>query len=259
MITGTAKGTFIWYELCTTDRRAATRFYTDVLGWKARDMTSPNGSYTIVSAADADVGGIMTLPGEACAAGARPGWVTYIGVEDVDAFAKKVTSAGGSITRAAEDIPGIGRFAVVTDPGGTAFMMMTPLSKEPPPNVAANTPGHVGWRELHAADGAQAWKFYSELFGWTAGEAMDMGAQGTYQIFTLGGEPVGAVMTKMKESPAPFWMFYFNVDALDATMERANKAGGKLINGPMQVPGDRWIANYMDPQGALFSLVAPGR
>lgn len=259
MITGTAKGIFLWYELCTIDRKAATQFYTQALGWKARDMTSPNGTYTIVGVGDADVGGIMALPAEACAAGAKPGWVAYIGVDDVDAFVKRVGPAGGSITRPAEDIPGIGRFAVVADPGGAVFMMMTPLSKEPLPSVAPNAPGHVGWRELHAADGAQAWKFYSELFGWTADRAMDMGPQGTYQIFTLGAEPVGAVMTKMKESPAPFWMFYFNVESLDAAMERVEKAGGKLANGPLEVPGGSWIANHVDPQGAMFSLVAAKR
>lgn len=259
MVTGAAKGIFIWYELCTIDREAAVKFYTQVLGWKARDMPGPSGTYTIAATAEADVAGIMALPAEACAAGAKPAWVTYIGVDDVDAFVKKVKSAGGSITRPPEDIPGVGRFAVVADPGGAVFMMMTPLHPEPPPPVAPDTPGHVGWRELHAADGAQAWRFYSELFGWTADQAMDMGPQGTYQIFTLGGEPVGAVMTRMKESPAPFWMFYFDVEALDPAMDKANQAGGRLANGPMEVPGGRWIANYIDPQGAMFSLVAPKR
>jgi hypothetical protein len=259
MITGTAKGTFIWYELCTTDSKAATKFYTQVLGWKTRDMAGPAGTYTIVSSSDGDVGGIMTLPADALASGARPGWLAYVGVDDVDAFVKKAKSAGGSITRPPEDIPGIGRFAVVADPGGAVFMMMTPLSREPQPHVPPNTVGHVGWRELHAADGAQAWKFFSELFGWTAGDAMDMGPQGVYQIFTTGGEPVGGIMSKMPQSPVPFWMFYFNVDALDAAMERANKAGGKLANGPMQVAGGTWIANHIDPQGAMFSLMSPKR
>lgn len=259
MITSTAKGIFIWYELCTIDSKAAATFYAQVLGWKSREMNGPSGTYTIVSTTESDVGGIMALPAEACAAGARPGWVTYIGVDDVDAFAKKAKAAGGSIQRPPDEIPGVGRFAVVADPGGAVFMMMTPLSKEPLPAVAPNTPGHVGWRELHAANGAEAWKFYSELFGWTQAEAMDMGPQGVYQTFTTGGDAIGGMMTKMPEAPAPFWMFYFNVEALDLASDRVSKAGGKLIHGPMQVPGGSWIANYIDPQNAMFSLVSQKR
>jgi len=259
MITSTVKGVFIWYEHCTIDGDAAARFYSRVLGWRSREMKGPTGSYTIVSGPNADVGGIMQLSAEACAAGARPAWVAYIGADDVDAVARKAKELGGSIKRPPEEIPGIGRFAVVADPGGAVFMTMTPLSKEPPPSVPARAPGHVGWRELHAADGDEAVRFYSELYGWAKGDTMEMGEQGRYQVFTIGGEGMGGIMTKMKDSPAPFWMFYFNVDALDAATERVKKNGGQLLNGPMQVPGDNWIANFMDPQGAMFSLIAPKR
>jgi predicted enzyme related to lactoylglutathione lyase len=221
-------------------------------------MSGPSGTYTIVSTSNADVGGIMALAAEACAAGAKPSWVAYIGVDDVDAFVKKVKAAGGSIQRPTDEIPGIGRFAVVADPHGAVFMMMTPLSKEHPPVPPKNTPGHVGWRELHAGDGPEAWKFYSELFGWTKGEDMEVGTS-AYQTFSTGGDPIGGIMTKMPEAPAPFWMFYFNVDALDPAADRVAKAGGKIIHGPMQVPGGNWIANFVDSQGAMFSLMSTKR
>ena len=259
MITSTVKGVFIWYEHCTIDAEAAAKFYSRVLGWKSREMKGATGTYTILSAPNADVGGIIQLSAEACAAGARPAWVAYIAADDVDALVKKAKSLGGSIKRPPEEIPGIGRFAVVADPGGAVYMTMTPLSKESPPSVPNDAPGHVGWRELQAADGEQAFRFYSELFGWSRGDTMDMGAQGAYQVFTIGGEPMGGIMTKMKDAPYPFWMFYFNVEALDPAVERVKKAGGQLLNGPMEVPGSRWIANFMDPQGAMFSLMAPKR
>src|SRR5262245_4692764 len=133
MLTTRAKGTFIWYELSTKDGKAAEKFYGDVLGWKSKDMSGPGGTYTIVSAGAADVGGIWTMPREMAAAGEPSTWLTYIGVDDVDAFTSRVQSAGGKLKRAPEDIPGIGRFSVVTDPQGTPFMLMTPVSSEPRP------------------------------------------------------------------------------------------------------------------------------
>ena len=120
-------------------------------------------------------------------------------------------------------------------------------------------PGHVGWRELHAGDGPSAFDFYSGLFGWTKEEAMDMGAMGIYQTFKTAGEQGGGMMTKMPQSPRPFWLYYFNVDAIDAASTRTKDAGGQIINGPMQVPGERWIVQGLDPQGAMFALLAGGR
>ena len=105
-----------------------------------------------------------------------------------------------------------------------------------------------------------AFAFYSKLFGWTKTEAMDMGEMGVYQLFATGGSTAaGGMMTKMPETPAPFWLFYFNVDSADAALKRVNDGGGKVINGPMEVPGPMWIVQALDPQGAMFAMVAPQR
>jgi len=66
-------------------------------------------------------------------------------------------------------------------------------------------------------------------------------------------------MTKMPEAPVPFWLYYFNVDALDAAVARVTKAGGKIAMEPHQVPTGQWIAQCFDPQGAMFGLLAPKR
>ena len=49
------------------------------------------------------------------------------------------------------------------------------------------------------------------------------------------------------------------VSGIDAALDRVKSAGGQVIHGPMQVPGGSWIINGVDPQGALFALVAPKR
>ncbi len=108
---------------------------------------------------------------------------------------------------------------------------------------------------MHAGDGASAFAFYSGLFGWTKAEAIDMGQMGVYQTFATGGAPCGGMMTKKPETPAPFWLYYFNVDAVDAAMARVRDGGGQIIIDPMQVPGGSWIAHCLDPQGAMFAMV----
>ncbi len=249
---------FIWYELSTNDTKAAEGFYRKVLGWQAKDSGFGDG-YTIFSAGPGNVGGMMAIPENACAAASRPCWAGYIAVDDVDAEVARIRAAGGTVHRAPEDIPNVGRFAVVADPWGAVFMLICGESKEPPPAVPAGTPGHVGWHELHAGDGTGAFTFYSDLFGWKKADAVDMGPMGVYQVFSAGDCPVGGMMTKMPETPAPFWLYYFNVEAVDATMARARENGAQVVIGPHEVPGGSWIAQMIDPQGAMFAVVGTKR
>lgn len=255
----TKNGCFVWYDVMTSDTKAAEAFYHRVIGWDARDSGMGDRSYTIFSVGPTMVGGLMPIPDEARKVGARPVWMGYVGVDDVDAYAAKVKAAGGAIHRASEDIPGIGRFAVVADPQGAAFILFRGTSDEAPTPATPGTPGRIGWHELRAADGGKAFEFYAGLFGWAKAEAIDMGPMGVYQLFATGDGPVGGMMTKSPEMPAPAWLYYFNVDAIDAAVARTKDAGGQILSEPMQVPGGSWIAQALDPQGAMFAMVAAKR
>lgn len=255
-------GAFVWYELMTSDPDAAAAFYAKVVGWSAADSGMPNMKYTLVNAGPDQIGGIMAIPDEAAKMGAQPAWEGYIAVADVDAAAARITAAGGKVHHPPDDIPGIGRFAVMADPHGATFMIFRGGPGDEAPPSAPQAPGHVGWHELNAGDGAAAFDFYAGQFGWEKHEAMDMGPAGTYQLFGLAGSgnaSMGGMMTKMPEMPRPQWLYYFNVEAIDAAVERITAGGGKVVNGPMEVPGGSWIVNAVDPQGALFALVAPKR
>jgi len=255
-------GKFIWYDVMTTDTRAAETFYKRVLGWSAKAFEgsgSAGGSYTIFSMGPVNVGGLMPVTKEMQAMGVPPCWTGYVAVDDVDDYAARVKKAGGAVHRGPEDIPGVGRFAVVADPHGAVFVIMKGSSDQELPTVAPGMPGHVGWRELSAGDGKSAFAFYSGLFGWTKAEAIDMGPMGVYQTFATGGEAVGGVMTKMPEAPVPFWLYYFNVEAIDAAVARVKGAGGRIALEAQQVPTGQWIAQCFDPQGAMFGLLAPKR
>ena len=248
---------FVWYELMTADPAAAIDFYTQVVGWRAQDSGMPGMGYTLMLVGDAPVAGVMRTPPGMTAIGAPPCWSGYVAVDDVDVTEARVLTAGGKVLRPAEDIPGIGRFAVVADPQNASFMLFKPIPPEGGPILPpAEAPGTIGWAELRAVDGTAVFDFYASLFGWTKGEGMDMGPMGTYQIFEIDGVGCGAVMTKTPDQPAPAWRFYARVTGIDAALERVRRLGGTVTMGPDPVPGDLWVANARDPQGAVFALMS---
>jgi uncharacterized protein len=249
-------GSFVWYELMTSDTKAAENFYKAVIGWDAADSGMPGVEYTMFSTKGTRVAGLMTVPPEAAAMGARPAWIGYIGCNDVDATAAEIKKAGGRVMREPDDIPTIGRFAVVADPQGAVFCLFKGQG-EPPAMPSMDTPGLIAWRELHAGDGPSAFDFYSRLFGWRKGQGMDMGAMGVYQIYGKGDVDFGGIMTKMPESPMPFWLYYINVPDIEAAHGRISANGGKVVHGPTEVPGGMWIVHGLDPQGAFFAVVGP--
>lgn len=248
---------FIWYELMTSDHKAAFAFYQQVLGWTAADNPLASDEYTIANAGPYNAAGMMTIPKEAH--GMPPCWAMYLGVADADEACAQIVASGGAILRAPADIPRVGRFAVLADPDGAMFLVMKPASNEPMPVVPENTPGIVGWRELQAGDGDRALAWYTEQFGWTQAGGVDMGPSGTYHMFAAGGAPIGGIMTKVPEAPSAFWSFYFNVETLDAAVARVRAGGGKVIIEAHEVPGPMWIAYVTDPQGAVFGMVAEKR
>lgn len=262
----TGESNFIWYELMTNDTAAAADFYSAVVGWKTAlipHSTADGSDYTIFSIEEGamGVGGMMALRSDMVASGARSAWMGYVYVDDVDAKAGEFQANGGKVHMPAIDIPRIGRFAVVADPHGALLYIFKPLPPEGemPDMPQPGSPGTVGWNELYAGDGKEAFEFYSKMFGWTKSEGMDMGPMGTYQLFGCGGRDIGGIMTKMGHMPMPFWNFYFTVEALDPAIEAATARGATVVNGPMEVPGGAWVVSAVDPQGAFFSLTAAKR
>jgi len=251
---------FVWYELMTADPPAAIDFYTQVVGWRAQDSGMPDMAYTLMLAGDAPVAGVARMPPGLQAIGAPPCWSGYVAVDDADAAAARVLAAGGKVLRPAEDIPGVGRFAVVADPQNASFVLFKPIPPAGGPVLpAADAPGTIAWRELRAMDGPTVFDFYATLFGWTRGEGLDMGPLGIYQLFEIDGVPCGAIMTQTPDTPdtpAPGWRFYFRVASIDAAAQRVARLGGAVTMEPEQVPDGQWMLTGRDPQGALFALLS---
>jgi predicted enzyme related to lactoylglutathione lyase len=253
-----ASGRFVWLDLMTNDVEAAKAFYTHVIGW----TTTAWNHYTMWAVGERTVGGVMDMPENA--KGMPPHWLGYASVDDVDAACARAKELGGAVHVPGTDIPEVGRFAVLADPQGAAFAVFAPNGEMPV--LGGDTAGGLAWSELNAKDYESAWDFYSALLGWKHTSDFDMGSNmGRYFMFASadgGAQAMGGMSNAatMMNAP-PHWLFYINVEDIDAAVQRVRAKGGKVLNGPMEVPdaSRSRIAQCMDPSGAAFALFSPGR
>ena len=245
-------GHFAWYELLTTDRAAAAVFYGKVVGWDVTDASVPELAYTVLSAGNIPVSGLMDLPEEGRRLGATPRWIGYIAVDDIDATAAQIKHLGGAIMVPPTD-SNIGRISVVADPQKATFALVTGLTYGDGRPGGLEQPGRVGWHELLAEDRNRIFDFYGTLFGWRKANAETDPAD-LYQLFSAGGQTTGGMLTKLPSVSQPFWLYYFNVDDIGAAAKRVEAGGGRILQGPIELPDGCWIVRCADPQGALFAL-----
>jgi predicted enzyme related to lactoylglutathione lyase len=247
-------GRFVWHELITGDPAAAGQFYNTVVGWSAQPWGDASMDYTVFTANDLPIAGMMQLTDAMASAGAPPSWTGYIEVDDTDATVERAKQLGGSVIMGPNTVEQVGRFAIMRDPQGAVFAVIR--SETAPAPESDPKPLEFSWHELITSDWQAANQFYTALFGWKKQSEMDMGPMGTYFMFGRDRFTYGGMMNKPAEMPAPpHWMHYVQVpDSADAAADRATHAGGQVINGPMEVPGGDRIAAIVDPQGATFAV-----
>lgn len=246
------QGRLLWYELLTTDMKAAEAFYRPVVGWTFAPFPGSPMPYDVVNRqGGVGIGGVMTIPE---GMNFPPHWEMYVGVANLDDTVRRIETLGGSALSPVLEIASVGRLRTMKDPQGAVFAMIQPASPESRPETQP-VDGDASWHELYTTDAPAAMAFYGELFGWTPFDTFDMGPMGKYYMF--GREHMlGGMMNKppaMAQVPAN-WGLYFSVPDINAGAERITANGGQVLNGPMEVPGGSWIVNGMDPQGAAFSL-----
>lgn len=118
----TKPGEFNWNELQTSNAESAIAFYGACVGWTFEAERMPSGGiYWLCMASGQPVGGILTLPERK-----QDRWVTFIHVDDLDNAVAAVSDIGGDVLREPWDVPGVGRIAMVRDPGGAEAGFVTP-------------------------------------------------------------------------------------------------------------------------------------
>ena len=247
-------GQFTWYDLNTSDVKSALSFYPALTGWGTEDWSEME--YTMWTVDGTPLGGVVQLTPEQKAQGLPNHWMPYVEVRDVDQSAAQAQSLGGKVWFGPQDIPGTGRFAVLSDPQGATFAVYKPLEA----GYAFDGTRHLGrfvWHELLTSDMDAAFNFYRQMFQWEETSAFDMGPEvGLYRMFGQKGGEYGGMFNRSGRMAGmqPFWTCYVHVKDVEKAAALATKRGGQVVNGPMEVPGGDVIAVIMDPQGAAFAI-----
>ncbi|MEQ9317611.1 MAG: VOC family protein [Polyangiaceae bacterium] len=241
-------GRFTWFELVTTKTDDAKRFYTETLGWKTADGPIEGMDYTLFNVGDGSVGGMMPPPDPKLPSH----WLSYVSVKDVDATAKKVVVAGGTILADAFEVPGIGRMQPVADPKGGAFCLFAAAGDDPP---ALEGPGTFHWNERTTGDPKALHAFYEKVLGYTA-DAMEM-PNGTYWLLKNGDAMRGGLMASPTEDTPEGWLQYVAVNDVDRAVERARKHGARIHGELIEVPGVGRFVSLTDPVGATIAVMKP--
>jgi predicted enzyme related to lactoylglutathione lyase len=254
----------IWYELMTPDPGAVAAFYEAVGGWKVVDMgmtTDASGhDYRMIQRPDGgSLGGVLTMNRDMIDHGAKPGWVTYFHVDDVDASVAKIEALGGK-TRMPARAVAVGRMAMVSDPQGAPFYVMSPTPPADQPDAKSDVfdetkAGHCRWNELSTSDEPGALKFYVDVLGWESRDKMPMGERGDYFFLHCEDRRIGAISPWLNEGQQPAWLFYMGVDDIDRAHAAAKANGGTDVGDPHEVPGGDWIFTANDPAGARLAFV----
>jgi predicted enzyme related to lactoylglutathione lyase len=254
----------IWYELMTPDAAAVAPFYRAVFGWDipAEGIMMPNGSeYRMIGRADGgNAGGVLKLGPRMQQMGATPAWLTYFHVDDVDAATAKALGLGAVEHMPPTTMGEAGRMAVLSDPQGAQFYLMTPTPPADQPDAKsdvfqANTPGHCWWNELQTSDEPAATAFYTRLLGWSAENTMPMGEHGDYRFVECYGAAIGAINPWMSPWLPVSWLPYFGVADIHAAHAAVEANGGTIRGDIHEVPSGDVIFTASDPAGAPIGVV----
>jgi predicted enzyme related to lactoylglutathione lyase len=252
-----APGTFCWFELGTTDQKAAKEFYGALLGWTFTDSPmGPDGIYTRFHLDDRDTGGCYQLNAEMLGRGVPPHWMLYVSVSDADGTGSKVVPAGGTLVIAPFDVMDFGRMAVIQDPAGAIISFWQP--KTHPGTLIKDVPGTFCWADLMTTDQQGAVKFYGTVFGWAEEAGKD---DSGYLHIKSGDEYVGGILPpgNRPANVPPHWLPYMLVADCDASTAKAAGLGAAVHLEPMSMEGvGRWSV-IADPQGAVLALFQKGR
>jgi uncharacterized protein len=122
-------GSLCWNELGTRDTQKAGEFYSNVFGWSKEAFSASPVEYTMFKNGDRGAGGMYKITPDM--GSLPPHWLAYFAVDDCDAKVQKATDLGGSVMTPPQDIPTVGRFAILQDPQGAAFAIIKLQNPEP--------------------------------------------------------------------------------------------------------------------------------
>lgn len=247
-------GRFVWHDMMTTDPKRSIDFYSALLGWTVEEESLGGGLYSVIRADGVGIGGFVELDREH---GVPSHWIGYVTVEDVERAVATGREAGGKAPVGATEIPDVGRFAVVSHPGGSFVSPFAPVSLGACIPEAEPVPGRFCWNQLMARDPEGVRAFYEKTFGWTT-DVQELDG-GKHWLFRSEGTPTAGMMASPEDRGRPdFWLSYVEVPDVDECARRVPELGGRLLVRPTDIPGLARFAITADPTGAILAVSTHG-
>lgn len=247
-------GTPNWADCATTSLAEAEAFYKAVFGWTSERTTASDGTVYSVQHLDGKrVAGLFELSEAMRDMKAPPHWSAYFEIDDVEAAMTAIKEAGGKLIDGPLEEPGVGTILIVQDSVG-AFLRLW-HSVEGQRAEVTHVPGAMNWNELCAKEPQQASRFYEKVLGL---QAVFPPAANGYGLMVREDQEVAGILPatpQMGDMPAS-WDVYFASDDVDATVQAAITAGGKVLKEPFDVAGGQArLAVLEDPLGAVFEVM----
>jgi uncharacterized protein len=246
-------GKVIFVELVTPDLAAAKQFYGGLFGWTFRDMEAGTRRYAEASLEGRPVAGLLQRPLPAQER-RQPAWLTYLSTPDVDATTKTAQQQGAKVLFEPRSLADRGREAVLADPQGAVFAILSSSSGDSPDVLAS--PGEWIWSSLITSDPKADAAFYKALFDY---EVFDLPADsGAQHLMLASGNYARASANTAPANAAdfhPYWLNYIRVEDAVKMAAKAVALGGRVLVEPRVDRHGGMVAVVADPLGAPFGLL----
>ena len=240
-----------WVDLASSDAAGARDFYSKLFGWDVEVNPDPQyGGYGLAKIGGKDAAGI----GGKMDPNAPTAWNLYIGTDDIEALARKVTEAGGTVAMAPFDVGDQGKMAVFADPTGAVISAWQGTRMG---GFETTAPNSFGWAEINTRGVDKAIAFYKDVFGWSVRTSPMGEGQPDYHEFQVDGQSIAGAVDIPSDAPAQLasgWQIYFAVPDVKAAFDKAMELGAQQVFEPQAFPGGEF-AIVTDPQGASIGLL----
>ena len=192
-------------------------------------------------------------------------WMPHIQVPDVAASAARALELGGRELMHGRNDAGASQWAVLLDPNGASFGIISVVSPSQLPATdsdAAGGTGHIAWFDLTVPNAAATRDFYRKVVGWSVEDVgmKDEGeAYADYSMLAEDGNAVAGICHARgaNQDVPPVWMIYLTVGDVEESLRRVQAEGGKVVKETRGGDGKLVCAVIQDPVGACLAL-GPG-
>ena len=243
-------GKFVWHDLLTNDLKSTSLFYEGLFGWSFSDTASKEKQVKTISRNGVPIANAIYLDPQNRKV-SESQWLSYISVEDVDSALMVSKKNNGTIYKQPKNLPNRGRVAIVKDPEGALFAILTTSGGDPPDQGFIQN--HWMGSELWSTNPDASLTFYRLLVGYEQ-RLVDVGVGPKYRFLIKNGKTRGGIVKIPWDDIKPNWLPYIAVEDVMAIVAKAEKLGGKVLVEPDKKVREGLLAIIADPSGAVFAV-----